>query len=49
MAKKKPDSVCFDLSTLKQDQKVTFAKSLKKTVDSFNKEIESQTEDQDKS
>ena len=42
MAKKKPDSVCFDISTLKQDQKVTFAKSLKKTVDVFNEELESQ-------
>ena len=44
MPKKKPDSVCFDISTLKQDQKVTFAKSLKKTVDNFNKELEPKKE-----
>ena len=38
MAKKK-DSVCFDISSLDDDQKRTVAKGLKKTVDSINKEL----------
>ncbi|MEX0764730.1 MAG: hypothetical protein WD033_06160 [Nitrosopumilaceae archaeon] len=38
MAKKK-DSLCFDISSLDQDQKVSFAKSLKKTVDKFNSDL----------
>lgn len=46
---KKKDTLCFDISTLDQDQKVKFAKSLKTTVDNFNKEVSKseQTEDQD--
>ena len=38
MANKK-DNVCFDISSLDKDQKRTFAKGLKKTVDKFNAEI----------
>ncbi len=38
MAKKK-DTLCFDIGTLDQKQKVQFAKSLKTTVDDFNKEV----------
>ncbi len=38
MAKKK-DTLCFDIGTLDQEQKVKFAKSLKTTVDKFNKEV----------
>jgi len=39
MAKKKEDTLCFDIGTLDQDQKVKFAKSLKTTVDKFNKDV----------
>ena len=48
MAKKK-DTLCFDIGTLDHDQKVKFAKSLKTTVDDFNKEVSKsdQTEDPD--
>ena len=35
----KKDSVCFDISSLDDDQKRTVAKGLKKTVDSINKEL----------
>ncbi len=38
MAKKK-DTLCFDIGTLDQKQKVKFAKSLKTTVDNFNTEV----------
>ena len=38
MANKK-DNVCFDISSLSNDQKRTFAKGLKKTVDKFNTEV----------
>jgi len=38
MANKK-DSVCFDISSLDDDQKRTVAKGLKKTVDLLNKEL----------
>jgi len=38
MAKKK-DTLCFDIGTLDQDQKVQLAKNLKSTVDNFNKEV----------
>ena len=38
MAKKK-DTLCFDIGTLDQKQKVQFAKSLKTTVDNFNDEV----------
>lgn len=41
---KKNDNLCFDISTLDQDQKVKFAKSLKTTVDNFNKEVTKSTE-----
>ena len=43
MAKKK-DTLCFDIDTLDQEQKVKFAKSLKTTVDNFNKEVSKSTE-----
>ncbi len=36
---KKKDTLCFDIGTLDQDQKVQFAKNLKSTVDKFNKEV----------
>lgn len=48
MAKKKSDSVCFDISSLNQKQKVTFAKSLKKTVDGFNENLEEPEGENDK-
>ena len=50
MAKKKEDTLCFDIGTLDQDQKVQFAKSLKTTVDDFNKEVSKsdQTEESEK-
>ena len=35
----KKDIVCFDISSLDDDQKRTVAKGLKKTVDSINKEL----------
>lgn len=38
MAKKK-DTLCFDIGILDQEQKVQFAKSLKTTVDNFNKQV----------
>lgn len=44
MAKKKPDSLCFDISSLNRKQKVSFAKSLKNTVDGFNEELEESKE-----
>jgi len=47
MAKKK-DTLCFDIGTLDQEQKVKFAKSLKTTVDKFNKEV-SQSEQTEES
>ena len=43
MAKKK-DTLCFDIGTLDQEQNVKFAKSLKTTVDNFNKEVTKSTE-----
>ena len=46
MAKKK-DTLCFDIGTLDPEQKVKFAKSLKTTVDTFNKEVSKSTK-QDK-
>ena len=36
---KKKDTLCFDIGTLDQEQKVQFAKNLKSTVDKFNKEV----------
>jgi hypothetical protein len=39
MATKKNDSLCFDIGTLDQEQKVEFAKNLKATVDSFNDKV----------
>lgn len=35
----KKDNVCFDISSLNDDQKRTFAKELKKSVDKFNAEV----------
>lgn len=46
MNKKKPDSLCFNIDTLDHDQKVEFAKGLKKTVDSFNKELQEPEEEE---
>ena len=37
--KNKKDSVCFDISSLNDDQKRSVAKGLKKTVDSINKDL----------
>ncbi len=47
MAKKKHDSLCFDISSLNRKQKVSFAKSLKNTVDGFNEEVEESQQDQE--
>lgn len=44
---KKKDSLCFDISALDQDQKVTFAKGLKKTVDKFNSDLNESEEPQE--
>ena len=44
--KKKPDSLCFDISNLDQKQKVQFAKSLKNTLDNFNKELETEANEE---
>jgi len=41
---KKKDTLCFNIGTLDQDQKVKFAKSLKTTVDNFNKEVSKSNE-----
>ncbi len=46
MAKK--DSVCFDISSLDNDQKRTFAKGLKKTVDKFNTDLNKVEESNEK-
>jgi len=45
---KKKDTLCFDIGTLNQEQKVQFAKNLKSTVDNFNKEVSksNQTEEE---
>ena len=37
----KKDSVCIDISSLGDDQKLSVAKSLKKTVDKINTELNS--------
>jgi len=47
MIKKKPDNLCFNIGSLDHDQKVEFAKSLKKTVDSFNKELQTESEEEE--
>lgn len=39
MAIKKKDSLCFDISSLPNEGKKAFAKSLKTTVDNFNDEL----------
>jgi len=41
----KKDSICFDISALSQDQKVSFAKDLKKTVDKVNEQLEETQEE----
>ena len=47
MAKKK-DTLCFDIGTLDQDQKIQIAKNFKKTQEDFNKEIsKSNQQDED--
>ena len=43
----KKDSICFDISALSQDQKVSFAKGLKKTVDKVNEQFEETQEESD--
>lgn len=48
MAKKK-DTLCFDIGTLNQEQKVQFAKNLKSTVDNFNKEVSKSNENEEES
>ena len=40
----KKDSVCIDISSLDDDQKRSVAKSLKKTVDKINTELNSTEE-----
>ena len=45
MARKK-DDLCFDISSLDQDQKVSFAKGLKKTVDDFNESLQEEEPEQ---
>ena len=44
MARKK-DSVCFDISSLDQDQKVSFAKGLQKTINKFNSDLKKSEEE----
>ena len=46
MVKKKPHTLCFNIDSLDHDQKVEFAKGLKKTVDSFNKELQEPEEEE---
>jgi len=46
---KKKDTLCFDIGALDQDQKVQFAKSLKSTVDKFNKEVSKSDEQKEES
>lgn len=44
---KKKDTLCFDIGTLDQKQKVQFAKSLKSTVDNFNKDVSKSNQDEE--
>ena len=42
---KKKDNLCFDISSLEDEQKVILAKSFKKTVDDFNEKLTEPQED----
>lgn len=44
---KKKDTLCFDIGTLNQEQKVQFAKSLKSTVDNFNEQVSKSDQEED--
>ena len=44
---KKKDTLCFDIGTLNQEQKVEFAKSLKSTVDNFNEQVSKSNQEED--
>lgn len=46
---KKNDTLCFDIGSLNQEQKVAFAKSLKSTVESFNKEVSESSQNEEES
>lgn len=37
---KKNDSLCFDITSLNEEQKKEFAKNLKKTMNDFNESLE---------
>jgi len=44
---KKKDTLCFDIGTLNQEQKVEFAKSLKSTVDNFNEQVSKSNQEEE--
>jgi len=44
---KKKDTLCFDIGTLNQEQKVQFAKNLKSTVDNFNEQVSKSNQEED--
>ena len=39
MTNKKKDTICFDITSLKDDQKKVVAKGFKKTFEEINKEL----------
>lgn len=39
MANKEKDTICFDITSLKDDQKKVVAKGFKKTFENLNKEL----------
>ena len=41
MANKKKDTICFDITSLKDDQKKIVAKGFKKTFEAVNQELSS--------
>ena len=46
---KKNDSLCFDITSLNEEQKKTFAKSLKKTMSDFNESLENKSDEEEES
>jgi len=44
---KKKDTLCFDIGTLNQEQKIQFAKSLKSTVDNFNEQVSKSNQEEE--
>jgi len=44
---KKKDTLCLEIGTLNQEQKVQFAKSLKSTVDNFNEQVSKSNQKED--